>query len=73
MSFKYIKNLLFIILIIIIIFNYLDIKLFTIRENNENIKTVKADCPKSLKDNNKLCENWLHVKVDGNSFKNKKK
>jgi len=70
MCFKYIKNLLFIILLIIILFNYLDIKLFNIRENNENIKTVEAECPEKMPKD--LCKCWLQSKVEGESFKNNK-
>ena len=50
MCLKYFKNILFVLLLFIIVINYLEIKVFNIRENNENIKKVKAECPKELDD-----------------------
>lgn len=71
MSFNYTKNLLCFLLLFIIMFNYLEIKIFNIRENNENIK-VNVECPEYIGDDENLCHNYAAVKFGVESFKFKK-
>ena len=70
MCFNYIKKILFFLLLFIIISNYLEIKLFSIRENNQNIEKVEAECPKDLEDNEDLCTSYLRTEVEIPAFQN---
>jgi hypothetical protein len=68
MYFKYIKNILFGLLITTIIINYLQINILNIRENSENMvkskKTkVKSTIPKDVANNRPLYKVWLKSKV----------